>query len=428
MIKRLDNQNGIRIVTSMLVALLSSSVASANEPDASSRVAIHAAKVLTAELDGTQFINDGVVLIADGIIQAVGSSKTTPIPAGYDVVDVGDQWLMPGMIDLHSHVGGTMDINDAVFQVNPGLRVLPAVVPNVGTLNRAVAAGVTTILFIPGSATNIGGQGVLLKTGHDTYEEMCLRYPGSLKVAQGDNPTRFAYGMRRGLMNFHIRTTFRRGVAYAKQWEAFEAGTGDKPATDINLDIFRDLRAKTTQISTHTQYYQLVMMSILLIKAEFDFDFYIDHGSFDSYLTGPLAIEHEVPAILGPREVMYPRPPRFDTDGRVEGSAWGFQKEGVKLVGFNTDAPVVPQEELQLQAAMGLRYGMNGDMMEGVRGITIVPAVAAGIADQVGSIEVGKHADLLVITGDPADPRSSIEKVFIDGELLYDTDQEARRW
>jgi len=428
MLKRLDKRTGFGIVTSLLAALLTSSIASAGEPDTPARVAVLAAKVLTAELDGQQFIDDGVVLIADGIIQAVGPSKTTPIPAGYDVLDVGDQWLMPGMIDLHSHIGGTRDINDAVFQVNPGLRVLPAVVPGYGTLKRAVAAGVTTILFIPGSATNIGGQGVLLKTGRDEYEEMCLRYPGSLKVAQGDNPTRFAYGMRRGLMNFHIRTTFRRGVAYAKKWEAFEAGTGEKPKRDINLDIFRDLRAKRTQISTHTQYYQLVMMSILLIKAEFGFDFYIDHGSFDSYRTGPLAIEHEVPAILGPREVMFPRPPRFDTDGRVEGSAWGFQKEGVKLVGFNTDAPVIPQEELQLQAAMGIRYGMSGDLMEGVRGLTIVPAVAAGIADQVGSLEVGKHADLLVLTGDPADPRTSIEKVYIEGILVYDAEQGERLW
>jgi len=425
---RFYNRLRFGVVTSLLAALPISSIAEANDQDVSERVALIASKVLTAQYEGAQFINNGVVLVANGVIQAVGPARTTAIPAGYDVIDVGDQWIMPGMIDLHSHVAGTMDINDGVFQVNPGLRVTPAVVPEVGTLRRAVAAGVTTILFIPGSATNIGGQGVLLKTGRDEYEEMRLRDPGSLKVAQGDNPTRFAYGMRRGLMNFHIRTTFRRGVAYAKKWEAYEAGQGEKPDRNIRFDIFRELREKRTQISTHTQYYQLVMMSILLLKGEFGFDFYIDHGSFDSYATGPLAIKHEVPAILGPREVMFPRPPRFDTDGRVEGSAWGFQKEGVTLIGFNTDAPVIPQEELQLQAAMGVRYGMSNDLMEGVRGLTIVPAIAAGIEDKVGSIEVGKHADLLVLTGDPADPRTSVEKVYIEGVLLYDTEQETRRW
>lgn len=395
---------------------------------AQERLAIRAAKVLTVPMEGEQFLDDGLVLIADGKIEKVGPADSTPIPAGYEVVDMGEHWLLPGLIDLHSHIGGTRDINDGVYQVNPGLRVTPAVVPEVPALKLAVAAGVTTILFIPGSATNIGGQGVLMKTGLDTYEELCVREPGSLKVAQGDNPTRFGWGMGRGLMNFHIRTTFRRGVAYAKEWEAYEAGEGEKPDRNIRFEVFRDLRAKRTQISTHTQYYQLVMMSILLLKGEFGFDAYIDHGSFDSYLTGPLAIEHEMPAILGPREVMWPRPPRFDTDGRVEGSAWGFQKEGVELIGFNTDAPVVPQEELPLQAAMGVRYGMNNDNLEHVRGITIIPAVVAGIDDRVGSLEAGKDADIIVMTGDPADPRSSVEKVFIEGELVYDTEQGRRLW
>lgn len=398
------------------------------EASAGNRTALRAGKVVTAAREGAQVVDDAVILIEGGKIQQVGRARELAIPAGFDVVDLGDRWVVPGMVDLHSHIGGTMDINDGVLQVNPGLRVTPAVVPETGNLRRAVAAGVTTILFIPGSATNIGGQGVLLKTGHDTYEEMRLRDPGSLKVAQGDNPTRWAYGMGRGLMNFHIRTTFRRGLAYAKQWEAHERGEGEAPEREISLDIFRDLHAKRTQISTHTQYYQLVMMSILLLRAEFGFDTYIDHGSFDSYLTGPLAIEHEVPAILGPRQVMYPRPPRFDTDGRVEGSGWGFQKEGVPLIGFNTDAPVIPQEELPLQAAMAIRYGMNDDAMASIRGLTIVPAITAGIADRVGSIEPGKDADLVIVTGNPADPRHGVDRVYIDGEVVYDTEREFRRW
>ena len=415
-----------RSVVSLLTASFVLSFATSSS--AQERFALRGAKVLTVPFEGQQFLDDAVVIVADGKIEAVGPTDSTPVPAGYDVIDAGEHWIMPGLVDLHSHIGGTRDINDGVFQVNPGLRVTPAVVPEVPALKMAVAAGVTTILFIPGSATNIGGQGVLMKTGLDTYEELRLRDPGSLKVAQGDNPTRFGWGMGRGLMNFHIRTTFRRGVAYAKKWEAYEAGEGEKPERNIRFDIFRELRAKRTQISTHTQYYQLVMMSILLLKGEFGFDAYIDHGSFDSHRTGPLAIEYEFPAILGPREVMFPRPPRFDTDGRVEGSAWGFQKEGVKLIGFNTDAPVIPQEELPLQAAMGVRYGMSNDNLESVRGLTIVPAKVAGIDDRVGSLEAGKHADIVVLTGDPADPRTSVEKVFIEGELVYDTEQGVRLW
>jgi len=392
-------------------------------------LAVLAKKALLAELEGKQCVDDAVILIRDGRIESVGAQDTTAIPAGYESLDLGEHWVMPGMVDLHSHVGGnTRDYNDMVYQCNPGLRVSTSVVPNHPGLQRAIAAGVTTILFIPGSGTNIGGQGVLMKTAKDTYEGAVMRNPGSLKIAQGDNPTRWGYRMGRLLMNFHLRSTIRRGLAYAQQWEDFEANGGEKPDRDLQLDVFRDLKAHTTQISTHTQYYQLVMMSIQMLAVDYGLDVYIDHGSFDSYLNTDRAIEHDVAAILGPREVMFSRPPRFDTDGQCHGSAWGFQQRGHKRIGFNTDAGVVPQESLSLQAAMGVRYGMDDRNMDGVRGLTIIPAVTAGISDRIGSIEAGKDADLLVVTGDPCDPRTAVECVIIEGRIVYDTKSERRRW
>ena len=125
---------------------------------------------------------------------------------------------------------------------------------------------------------------------------------------------------------------------------------------------------------------------------------------------------------------MAPRPPRFDTDGRIEGSAWGFMEYGMDEVGFNTDAPVVPQESLHLQAAMGVRYGLANDRAQGLRGLTIVPARTAGIADRVGSLEVGKDADILVSNGDPLDPRTSFSAVWVNGEAVYDAARDGRAW
>jgi hypothetical protein len=269
---------------------------------------------------------------------------------------------------------------------------------------------------------------MLVKTGPGGYEELCVRNPGSLKVAQGDNPTRWGYGMGRLGMNFHIRDTLRKGLAYAKRWEAYERGEGPEPERLLHLDVFRDLYAKRTQISTHTQYYQVVLSSLRILTMEFGYDAYIDHGSFDSWELAPIAEDIGVAAILGPREVLWPRPPRYDTDGRVEASSWGFQKLGHTRIGFNTDAPVVPQEELPLQSAMGVRYGMDNSGLGAARGLTIVPAVVAGIDHRVGSLERGKDADLLAVTGDPSDPRSSVERVYIEGSLVYDTEREARRW
>ena len=391
-------------------------------------LAIRASKVLTVAAAGPGHIDDGLVLVRDEKIVATGRVGVVEIPEGYQVLDAGDNWLMPGLIDLHSHVGGTRGYNDMVYQANPGLRISTCVIPHNPLLKRAVAAGVTTILFIPGSGTNIGGQGVLMKTALDRYEDALVRNPGSMKVAQGDNPTRWGYGMGRLLMNWTLRRTFDKGLVYARAWEAFEGGIGPKPEMNLQLEIFRHLYTRATQISTHTQYYQLVMMSIQMLAVDYPFDAFIDHGSFDSYLNADRADAAGVAAILGPRQVMYPRPPRFDTDGRVEGSAWGFQKEGHSAIGFNTDAGVIWQELLGMQASMAVRYGFDDRRMDTVRGLTIVPAQTAGIAGLVGSLEPGKHADIVEITGHPADPRCGVERVWIQGTSVYDAERDRRRF
>ncbi len=418
----------LRCARAIALAALLAGFAAASVPDVppaaagEGTFALTAPKLLTATFEGSGFVDDGVLLVEDGRIVAVGPAAAVELPAGCRVIDVSPHWIAPGFIDLHSHIGGSFDINGAVYQINPGLRVSTAVIPRTANLRRAVAAGVTTVLFIPGSATNMGGQGVLIKTAPETYERMLLRAPGSMKVAQGDNPTRWAYGMGRGLMNFHLRNIFRRGQAYAERWQAPDAQA--HPRIDISLEPFRALFAHEAQISTHTQYYQLVLTSITMMKHEFGLDVFIDHGTFDGYRTAPLAQELGVPAIIGPRQISsdgsrYPN----DLDGSIVGCAGEYQARGHELVGFNTDAPVVPQEELALQSAMGTRYGFDNSGLGALRGVTIVPAMVAGIDDRVGSLEVGKDADLLVLTGDPSDPRTAVEQVYVEGELVYDATQ-----
>ena len=385
-----------------------------------------AEKALICGAEGLDTINHAALIVRDGKIEAIGREGELELPGDAVIQDLGDRWIMPGMVDLHSHVAGSGH-NDMIFQCNPGLRASANVTPHTESLKLGMLAGVTTVLYIPGSGTNMGGQGVLLKTGPGSYEESLVRFPGSLKVAQGDNPKRWGYGMQRTMMNHHIRVTLRKGKAYAKRWEAYERGESERPERHLHLDIFRDLEAKRTQISTHTQYYQVVLASLNILTGEFGFDAYIDHGSFDSWPLSYLAEELGVAAILGPREVLWPRANTYPKDGRVEGSAWGFQKEGHPRIGFNTDAPVVPQEELPLQSAMGVRYGFDNTHFAAARGVTIVPAEAAGIDHLVGSLAAGKDADILVVTGDPSDPRSGVEMVWIEGEVVADVRGERGR-
>ncbi|MCC7014938.1 MAG: amidohydrolase family protein [Planctomycetes bacterium] len=390
-------------------------------------LALMGAKALVASWDGEQVVDHAVVLVRDGKIERCVERDVALVPKDYTVLDVGDAWLMPGMIDLHSHIGGTGDINDMVYQTNEGLRVSTAVVPENENLQRCLSAGVTSVLFIPGSGTNMGGQGILIKTGLATFEEMRIRDPGSMKVAQGDNPTRWGFGMGRSMMNYHIRGTVRRGLGYAKRWEAFERDGGAPPDVDPQFETFRALSAKEAQISTHTQIYQLVHGTIRILKQEFELEVFIDHGEWGGYLAAPEAERLGVPAIVGPREIDTPEGRQY-TDGAILSCAGEFQRRGLSKIGFNTDAPVVPAEELPLQAAVSTKYGFDASEMQAVRGLTIVPAVVAKIDARVGSLEYGKDADIVVITGDPADPRSSVERVFIEGREVYSAQGGVRRW
>lgn len=410
-------------------------IAGASEPPRAGEpggpgLALIAAKILTATEAAPGFVDSAVLLVRDGRIEAVGARRATAIPAGYEVIDLGRSWLMPGMIDLHTHIGGSGDINDMVYQTNEGLRVSTAVVPQNPALEMDVRAGVTTVLFIPGSGTNVGGQGILIKTGLDTFEAMRLRDPGSLKIAMGDNPTRWGYGMGRAMMNFHIRSVVRKGLAHARARKA-DGAERPRDALDIQYEVFEALADGSTQISTHTQVYQLVMNTIRILKQELGLDVYIDHGEWGAHRLAALAEEVGVAAICGPRIIDTFDSPRSDTDGAILSVPGEYQRQGLKRVGFNTDAPVVPAEELPLQAGMGVRYGFDASRLDHVRGLTIVPALVAGIADRVGSLEPGKDADVVVLGGDPADPRNGVERVYIEGQLVYRAPQAGegpRKW
>ena len=414
-------------------------------------LALRCAKALVCpeDPDAPQVVDHATILVEDGVIVAVGPADEIEVPSEYRVVDLGDSWVLPGMIDLHSHVGGGIDWATHVYLTNTGPRISPAVIPENPLLLRGVAGGVTTILYIPGSGTNMGGQGVLLKTGFETYEEMLVRDPGSLKVAQAGNPESWGMGVGRAFMNWNTRDTFRRGLAYAAAWERYERGDGGRPRVNLQWEVFRELAAHRTQISAHTQVYQVVLATLTTVAREMGLAVYIDHGTFDGYKAAGLAAELGVPAILGPRMIAYRARAYLgpdivllecETDGKLEGIAERYQDAGHPMIGFNTDAidpaiappimrpGIVTTEELSLQAAMGVRYGFANERLQAVRGVTIVPALAAGIDDRVGSLEPGKDADLVVVDGDPIDPRTTVLGVYIEGRCVYDPERDGRRW
>jgi imidazolonepropionase-like amidohydrolase len=395
-------------------------------------LALLAAKILAVPYQGQQVVDHGVVLVKDGKITAVGARAEITIPATYEVLDLGERWLTPGFIDLHNHAaspGKYDDLNDMVWLVNPDIRAAASFEPNVEDMRAATAGGVTTVLLIPGSGTNIGGQGLLVKTGSDRYEEALLRNPGSMKLAQWGNPEGWGPGISMSFENWNTRNTIRRGVAYAERWKGKDPGV----EKDLTFEAFRDLVAGEIAFSVHTQVYQVVLMTITMVAGEFDLPVFTDHSEIGGWLAAPEAVKEGVPAIIGPRthDHVYNRGfinwARNKHEG-VRGLAAGWQSLGQEDIGFNTDSPFVPEEELLVQATMGVRYGLDDSRLSALRGLTIVPARAAKIDDRVGSIEVDKDADLLVCTGYPVDPRMSVERTFVDGKLVYDAERDERRW
>lgn len=395
-------------------------------------LAVFTKKAALCEWGGRDVIDNAVILVKDGLIEAVGKRGELLPPVDYAQMDVGDRWIVPGVVEMHCHIAGRFGLNDMVYLANPGLRASADVVPSNSGLDRGLAGGVTSVLYIPGSGTNVGGQGVLLRTGFETYEECLIRDPGSLKLAQAGNPERWLTHPGRTFMNWNTRTTFQRGIDYAMEWEAYERDGGVMPKKDPQWEVFRHLRKRDIHISTHTQIFQVVLKTITMVHDELGLPFFIDHGTFDSWRIAKEAEKRGIFACLGPRNIDVPSRgyTRFSGSApeRIQGVAAGYQSEGFTRIGFNTDSPVIPQEELQLQAALAVRYGLDESKMATLRGLTIVPAMAGGIGDRVGSIEVGKDADLLVTTGDITDPRHSVELVLQLGKVVYDPARGGRRW
>ncbi|MEL7496879.1 MAG: amidohydrolase family protein [Planctomycetota bacterium] len=407
-----------------LIALLVTATSVQAQPDQAKsdkpKLAIHVGKILTC---AGEPIANGTILIKDGKIEAIGPRKKIEVPDGYEVIDHSEAFAMPGLIEAHSHVGGSGDLNEMVYQTNPELRNWDQIVPHNDRLKVAIAGGVTTICYIPGSGTNMGGFGVLMKTGPGEPDDVIIRAPGVLKIAQAGNPERRTgeTGSGKMGMNYVIRQQLREGQFYVRQWDLYEKGEAPKPRTNLRLEYFKPLFRREIPVVVHTQQYQVIQSTIRMLHDEMNLKVVIDHGTFDAYKIGTELAKRDIPVMAGPRGFL------LDRDrGQVVGIVNEYEKRGVKVLGVNTDAPVIPQEELFFQATMAVRYGWSEE--RAIRGITIEAAKALMIDDRVGSLEVGKDADIVITTGSIIDPRNYVKQTFIDGRSVYDTSKDRRRF
>ncbi len=410
----------------VLALLLVSPADSAWAGPQKKRFAIRAGMVLTMA-GKLKTIHDGVILVDKGKIVAIGEWGKVKIPAGTYLIEAEDRWIVPGFLELHCHVGagrGWGDLNDSVHQVNPELRNLDVVLPGNDLCRTALQGGVTTALFIPGSGSNMGGFGTVIKMYGENAKETVLRFPGALKIAQAGNPERWGgdLGAGRMGMNLMIRRTLLEGRAYARSWAAFNNRRGPKPEKIARLEYLRGLFENKYPIIVHTQMMQVMHSTIRILHDELKLNPILSHGTFDSFKNAPMMkTRKKLHLNLGPRQIYYDRRKRT-----IYGVVERWWEGGARNMSVCTDSPVLLQEDLFYQGTIAAHHGaLPRPILEG---LTIGAARGLMVDKRVGSLEVGKDADFVLWTGDPLDPRSRVTMTFIDGRRVYDLKRDRGRY
>jgi imidazolonepropionase-like amidohydrolase len=385
-------------------------------------LAITNARVVPIETDPFT----GTVVVEDGRIVALGPD--VEVPEGAEVVDAGGRWLLPGLIDAHVHLGvweegegwAGQDTNEMTDPVMAAARALDGINPREQGFDDALAGGITSVNINPGSGNPIGGLTVAVKTYGRYVDEMVLRSPSGLKAALGENPKR-VYGDQKKTPSTRLGVALilRKAFTEARNYQQ-KAQRSEEPAEGhlVNQALVQVLNREIPW-RQHCHRADDIATAIRIAE-EFGYQLVLDHGT-ESYLVADLVAEKGVPVLYGPLIVSRSK---VEVRERTPQAPGILDRAGVK-VSIITDHPVVPIEHLITQVALAVKEGMDRDAA--LRAVTINPAEVMGVADRVGSLAVGKDADLVLWSGDPLELASRVLRVWIDGREVYTYDEEQRR-
>ncbi len=370
-------------------------------------------------------IDGGTVLVRDGKIAAVGDSVA--IPDGAEVIDATGSWVLPGFIEAHGHVGVSeeaegwagQDTNEMTEPVTAHVRAIDAINPADMGFRDAIGGGVLAVNVNPGSGNPIGGQTVALKCWGRTVDQMALRQPSGMKSALGENPKR-VYGEKKQQPSTRLGTAaVIRGALvdaanYLRKIEAEERKpeAERKPVDrDLKLEALGKVLRREIPWRQHCHRADDIATA-MRIADEFGYDLVIDHGT-EAHLLADIIATRGVPVIIGP---LLTARSKVELRNRSLANPGKLARAGVTIA-ITTDHPVVPINFLAHQAALAVKDGL--DRQTALEALTINPARIVGIDGRLGSIEVGKDADLAIWSGDPLDVLSRVQRAFIDGTQIY---------
>ena len=370
-------------------------------------------------------IKNGSIYIKDGKIAAVGEAVNAPASA--TVIDAGGKYLTPGIVDSHSHIALDDDVNEATSPITPQMMMKDAFDYQDKAIYRALAGGVTTSLLLHGSANMIGGQAVVIKHKYGAARDEMLfpNAPRSIKFASGENPKR-VYGSRDQLPstrmgNFAVqREALVQAQDYMREWdnynEKIKRNKDDKDATppkhDLKLEALADVLRGKLMVQIHCYRADEMLTEIALAK-EFSYNLRAFHHALEAYKIADQLAANNIGIATFSDWWGY----KQEAWDAIPWNAVMAMRKGVR-VAIKSDSGDYDRR-LNQEAAKTMRYG-GATEEEALKMITLNAAWIVGVDDRVGSIDIGKDADLVIWDGYPLSSYGVPEKVLIDGEVYFD--------
>ncbi|MBQ9097596.1 MAG: amidohydrolase [Clostridia bacterium] len=356
---------------------------------------------------------NGYIIIENGKIKQVGDMADFAGGEFDEVYDAEGCYVMPGIVDGHSHIGmeedsigfAGDDINEDTDPILPHLRAIDAINPNDKCFREGIEAGVTTSVTGPGSANPIGGQFAAIKMQGKCVDDMIIKAPVAIKAAFGEN-TKQTYKEKGNMpvTRMGAAALIREALFKAKRY--MEKSDGFDMKSESLIPVLK----KEIPLKVHAHRLD-DMATALRIAKEFDINITFDHAT-EGHLNTEFIKNAGCPVFIGPIITDRNKPELVNKDDAAAGI---LEKSGIRTA-LITDHPEIPCQYIALQAAVAVKNGMS--VQSALEAITIVPADACGIGERVGSLKAGKDADIAVFTSVPTDTMSKTVYVFIDGKCV----------
>ena len=360
------------------------------------------------------------LLIKNGKIHKIAPNITPS--DNTEVLDATGLLIFPGFIDAHSHIGiseekvtGIGDeCNENTTPATPFLRAIDSIHPMDSAFHNALASGITGAMAGPGSSNPVGGQFAFIKTHGRCIDDMIVLAPAAIKIAFGENPMT-TYGMNGNTPSTRmgIAGVIREELYNAKQ---YLAGTpADSNEKNFRLECYRELFEKKIPLKAHVHRTDDILTAIRIAR-EFDLDLTLDHCT-EGHLIAEEIAKSGYPAIVGPSMSARSKKEVSESDFKTA----GILKDAGVTVALTTDHPVCRLQFLPLCAALAAKDVLSE--YDAFRAITIDAARICRVDHRLGSLAVGKDADLCLWSGNPLEIRSFVVKTLINGKVVWKKDK-----